>query len=743
MAFIRLSIFIFFISIFNNSFGQLENHNWYFGTSPIGGISFDKDNVPSIIPNKYASYGREGGSVATNPITGELIFYTDGLVAVDAHHNVMPNGSGLISSTITYTAQTGTIAPIPNNCTQYYIFTTNADGKSGTLYYSIVDMSLQGNGTSAVPLGDVLSSQKNIPLSSDVSEAMISIPGSDNNTYWLLSPIYNSTKIQIFKITSTGIQLYNTFDTGVLMQDQRGIRYCKTTGKIALSSFHGVDPLLLMDFDNTTGIISNVTKVPGTPLEANSITFYGIFDQVFSADGSKLYISLYRGYSPSSGGKLFQYDLNNPTAAAIEIYKINTTDQYYASLGLQLGPDNKVYWLYTNQTYADKRIIGRIEYPDSAGTNCIVNPVLLNLGQSFNGVKFPEFLPYNNHKPLLQNDNYTLNCGVNDLIIDPLLNSSDPDNDNLTASILNVKFGNATSNFDKFNYQINSTITGEVFDTINYKVCDVTCISKCDSAVIAIKVQNLSNSVDIGKDTSICDGATLELNAGDNSSSYIWQDNSNLPTYIVSQPGKYWVTSTNPCGIASDTIIITKMPAGCDIAPVRLLEFKGIRENNVTSLIWITASEENSSYFEIQRSTNGIDFVGISKVPAAGTSSSVLYYTFGDTYPVNGLFYYRLKQVDLDGSHELSKIISVSNEDQTWLSLIPNPFHKSSQLAVVSPYSFTYSVFVVDLSGMVVESAENLGIEEKVEVGTSLISGMYILKVVVNGKTYHLKMVKN
>jgi gliding motility-associated-like protein len=557
MAFIRLFSFFFLVTTFHFSFGQLENHNWYFGTSSVGGIAFNKNNVPSIIANKYAAYAREGGSVATNPLTGKLIFYTDGLVVVDAQNKLMPNGHGLISSTITYTAQTGTIAPIPNKCTQYYIFTTNADGRSGTLYYSIVDMALQGNGTSTAPLGDVVPSQKNIPLSSDVSEAMISIPGSDNNTYWLLSPIYKSTKIQIFKITLTGIQQFNTFDTGVLMQDQRSIRYSKTTGKIALSSFHGVDPLLLMNFDNSTGAISNVTKVPGTPLEANSVVNYGIFDQVFSADGSKLYISLYRGYSPSTGGKLFQYDLNNPTAAVKEIYKINTTNEYYASLGLQLGPDNKVYWLYTNQTYADKRIIGRIEYPDSAGTNCVVNPVFLDFGQSFNGVKFPEFLPYNNHKPLLQNDNYTLNCGVNGLIIDPLLNDSDIDNDKLTASVLKVKFGNATSNSNKFNYQINSSILGEVLDTINYKVCDVTCFSKCDSAIVAIKITNTSDAINLGKDTAICDGSTLLLNAGQNFTSYKWQDDSNLQSYIVTHPGTYWVLATNACGPAGDTIIIS------------------------------------------------------------------------------------------------------------------------------------------------------------------------------------------
>ncbi|WP_045461678.1 glycoside hydrolase family 9 protein [Sporocytophaga myxococcoides] len=202
-----------------------------------------------------------------------------------------------------------------------------------------------------------------------------------------------------------------------------------------------------------------------------------------------------------------------------------------------------------------------------------------------------------------------------------------------------------------------------------------------------------------------------------------------------------WKISTgNNC---SRLPVIATIGAGCEITPVRLLEFKGTRENNVTSLSWITASEENSSYFEIQRSTNGKEFTGIGKVQAAGISSSVLYYTFEDRYPVNGLFYYRLKQVDFDGSHELSKIVTVSNEDQTRISLVPNPFLKSSQLSIVSPYNSSYSAYVVDLSGMIVETAENLGVGEKVDIGASLSSGMYLLKVVVHGKTYHVKMVKN
>lgn len=63
-------------------------------------------------------------------------------------------------------------------------------------------------------------------------------------------------------------------------------------------------------------------------------------------------------------------------------------------------------------------------------------------------------------------------------------------------------------------------------------------------------------SIDLGSDTSICEGETLLLDATYPGATYLWQDNSTLPDFLVTQEGKYWVDVTNDCGTSTDTIYV-------------------------------------------------------------------------------------------------------------------------------------------------------------------------------------------
>jgi len=63
-------------------------------------------------------------------------------------------------------------------------------------------------------------------------------------------------------------------------------------------------------------------------------------------------------------------------------------------------------------------------------------------------------------------------------------------------------------------------------------------------------------NVSLGKDTTLCQGETLPLNVTTSSATYQWQDNSKNPTYVITQPGTYWVKVTNNCGSKTDTIIV-------------------------------------------------------------------------------------------------------------------------------------------------------------------------------------------
>lgn len=111
--------------------------------------------------------------------------------------------------------------------------------------------------------------------------------------------------------------------------------------------------------------------------------------------------------------------------------------------------------------------------------------------------------------------------------------------------------------------------------------------------------------------------------------------------------------------------------------PVTLVYFQAENQESQVQLTWQTAREVNVSHFGIQRSTNGIDFEEISNLPASGRANT---YRFLDDSARNEAFashYYRLKMVDLDGTHEYSGIRVVSLKKAKSIAmgyhLYPNP----------------------------------------------------------------------
>jgi photosystem II stability/assembly factor-like uncharacterized protein len=115
-----------------------------------------------------------------------------------------------------------------------------------------------------------------------------------------------------------------------------------------------------------------------------------------------------------------------------------------------------------------------------------------------------------------------------------------------------------------------------------------------------------------------------------------------------------------------------------NVLPVELTGLTGTKTTSGTNLLWKTASEHDDSGFWIERSYNYMPFVDISFVPGAGTSNSERAYSYLDTKQDNGVYIYRLNQVDLDGSSHLSNTVEVIyGSVGTGLELgqnFPNPF---------------------------------------------------------------------
>jgi hypothetical protein len=109
-------------------------------------------------------------------------------------------------------------------------------------------------------------------------------------------------------------------------------------------------------------------------------------------------------------------------------------------------------------------------------------------------------------------------------------------------------------------------------------------------------------------------------------------------------------------GLTTQSIFLTGL-SWSSIVPVQLIYFRGKSEADRVRLNWATATEINSSHFNVERSTDLKDFTTIGKITSAGDSRQRIEYNFLDEAPLPGVNYYRLKQVDKDGTSELSKII--------------------------------------------------------------------------------------
>ncbi|GAA4031654.1 hypothetical protein GCM10022409_14860 [Hymenobacter glaciei] len=141
--------------------------------------------------------------------------------------------------------------------------------------------------------------------------------------------------------------------------------------------------------------------------------------------------------------------------------------------------------------------------------------------------------------------------------------------------------------------------------------------------------------------------------------------------------------------------------------PVELAAFTATAENNTAvRLAWATASEKNSAWFEVERSLDGLSFERLGAVAAAGSSSSARSYELLDAKLPTGaaLLYYRLKQVDANGTFAYSPVRSVAlTGAAAGLALYPNPAHNGPTTLTGALPGTVVTVF--DALGRLVTSA--------------------------------------
>jgi hypothetical protein len=107
--------------------------------------------------------------------------------------------------------------------------------------------------------------------------------------------------------------------------------------------------------------------------------------------------------------------------------------------------------------------------------------------------------------------------------------------------------------------------------------------------------------------------------------------------------------------------------------PVELTRFDATVKGQSVNVSWATASEKNNDHFDIQRSATGGEYNTIGTAKGQGSTTMANNYSFLDSRPLAGASYYRLRQVDTDGTFSFSPVVAVQTGASTKVMLYPNP----------------------------------------------------------------------
>lgn len=572
---------------------QGENNIWTFGYF----LSLDFNAGAPVMGT--SSIMSHEGCAAISDANGDLLFYSNGNEVWDRNHNVMPNGTGILSNngplgSTGSSTQGVAFMPFIEDTNKYYLFVLESFESAGTpanikLRYNVIDRSLNGG------LGDVVAGQKNILLDTVGSEKMFLAKGAGCYN-WLVTHRGQSNEFVAWKIEAGGInpaKVVSASGGGVNHFSSGEMKISHDHKKIALSVLDE-NTIEVHDFDRATGIVSNALIVDTaytSPLPYN-LLLYGM---EFSPDNSKLYYAVW-GPNP-----LRQIDLSllpDLTATQASRTDINTAGSF---VGMRVGPDGKIYICRPSTSR-----ISVINYPNNPGSSCgldvtgiyagnglrwgLGNRVVTNVKDTvrhrldtpvcFSG-PYTYQAPLNYYSYTWSNGDNTASTtftapGIRTLIafdgcsvlydtvevtalpLDTIIVSSQQTfcfNGGLSGNL------SAPAGFQTYVWSTGAntqqiSVTGPgTYYVVSGDDCDV----QIDTFTVNAQPLSISSTF---HDSTVCfvGNNSLTLSSGSNFTDHLWSTGANTAQITVNGPGTYFVAATNACDVEVDTFIITGMP---------------------------------------------------------------------------------------------------------------------------------------------------------------------------------------
>lgn len=508
---------------------------WYFGNS-VENLVFDRNGRDVYLQTDQATpFGSSGAVTITDQFTGNLLFYTDGINIYDVSHSLLPNGAGM-SGVASINVPVVT-CPVTDNPGQYYLFTNSGSGGVNEIQYTVVDASIQGNGSAQFSYGDVVTGMFNQSTGLlDPAEGMLIVPTGNGRVFWLISQDRNTFEIRVTQIDGGGIGTttnYDFTDGTTPGFEAAHFAFNADSSQLVMAPRRNNRNIWLMNFDALSGALSMDTTLTGSGFDDDQGE--SIYDVEWSGDGSKLYLS--RFGSSGTSAQLYQIDFNDSTRAVNPILPASI----FRSFGIKRAPDDRIYHLYQT-TNGSAFNLGRINQPDSVADSVQYQAIVFP--DDFNSRQFPEFTPGYEFTFDTLNFYWIDSCATNVTKFFPVV---EPVPNNLTWD-----FGDGSSSnawIPNYEYQMESGYMVSLTAEVNGIVQTIT-------QPVEILMNDLM--VDLGNDTTICVDEILTLDAG-TGNSFVWSTGEFTQTIDVDTAGTYWVEVTNATGCTDfDDIEVTE-----------------------------------------------------------------------------------------------------------------------------------------------------------------------------------------
>ena len=536
-----LTLLLWFICAFFSANAQKQANIWYFGNK----CSLDFNSGEPEVLADYSQFSFQGSASISDSL-GNLIMYSEGQHIWNKEHIKMLNGANLAGGNPIAT-QRVLIIQKPESNNIYYVFivgqgTFASNGVYG-LWYNIVDI----NGDNG--LGEVIEKDIFLNTAYDAQEKLFALKHQNNVDIWVITRKIKDHKFAAFLLSSSGLNETPVLSDAQVMpytysDDTRGYLKVSYDKKYLLSAYWYSEPPNIIEvckFDDFTGDIEFLYYEMKIDEQGVQLIPFGI---EFSPDSKYAYIAY---VTADDDVDIYQYDMQfieDPSLFTQSAILINSGP----GSGLQLATDGKIYCSYPGTGIPIYHHVSVIHKPWERGLACDFEADCIDMGTAEVWECFPNILL--DH---LYRFEWEGSCSGpdNGITFQP--------NFQPTPESITWNFNDPDAGDDSISTQLYPThyfTHGGVFEVsadVNYPPTLNYPFGRFEHTSRIVTVEQ-SPQPNLGADTLMCEGSSINLNAGNEDGRYAWSDGTfgqNIYSITVSDTGIYWVRVTNNKGCST------------------------------------------------------------------------------------------------------------------------------------------------------------------------------------------------